>query len=564
MNVTRELDSPTEVTLKISMDAEDEEPFLNRSYRRVVGRFSIPGFRRGKAPRSIVEQHLGRSALVQEALDFMIPESLDQVLREHEIRAFAEPQVEVVEMEPVSFTAIVPLEPAVDLGDFRSIRLQAPPVAIGPEDIDRVLQDLRYESAPWEPANRPVAFGDLVTLNVHAVIGGDSVINDEGVDFIPEQDNALPLPGFSIYIEGMREGQEKEFALTVPEDYQHEAYAGLEARFQVTALSIKEKKLPELDDEFAKGVRDGFESLAALSDHVRQRLTEEGENAAQRELERSSLAEVRNRATIAASDLVYQREVDSLREEQERALQGQRIDLATFLAYTGQTEADFLARLRPQAEERLATVLIIRKLAEEEGLAVEQADVDEEVARLISLSAAETAGEMRRALQADGAQDSIRSTLLHRRVMARLVEIVTGGADAESAEAADAADAAAETASDVMPDADAESAGAADADEAAGESAETVGDETPDADAAATNEAGADAESAGAADADEAAGESAETASEITPDADAAATNETGDDAPADGADDATPAAADGAPNTDEGGPESADSAAPR
>lgn len=534
MNVTRELDSPTEVTLKISMDAEDEEPFLNRSYRRVVGRFSIPGFRRGKAPRSIVEQHLGRSALVQEALDFMIPESLDQVLREHEIRAFAEPQVQVVEMEPVSFTAIVPLEPAVDLGDFRSIRLQAPPVEIGPEDIDRVLQDLRYESAPWEPANRPVAFGDLVTLNVHAVIGGDSVINDEGVDFIPQQDNALPLPGFSIYIEGMREGQEKEFALTVPEDYQHEAYAGLEARFQVTALSIKEKKLPELDDEFAKGVRDGFESLEALSDHVRQRLTEEGENAAQRELERSSLAEVRNRATIAASDLVYQREVDSLREEQERALQGQRIDLATFLAYTGQTEADFLARLRLQAEERLATALIIRKLAEEEGLAVEQADVDEEVARLISISAAETSGEMRRALQADGAQDSIRSTLLHRRVMARLVEIVTGAADAESAEAADvdaAAGEAAATASDATPD-------AAATDEAVGESAETAGD----ASAAATDEA-TDTPADGADD---------------TPAAQAAAPGDGGSPTEA-----SAPAAADGAPNTDEGGPESADAAAP-
>lgn len=557
MNVTRELDSPTEVTLKISMDAEDEEPFLNRSYRRVVGRFSIPGFRRGKAPRSIVEQHLGRSALVQEALDFMIPESLDQVLREHEIRAFAEPQVQVVEMEPVSFTAIVPLEPAVDLGDFRSIRLQAPPVAIGQEDIDRVLQDLRYESAPWEPANRPVAFGDLVTLNVHAVIGGDSVINDEGVDFIPEQDNTLPLPGFSIYIEGMREGQEKEFALTVPEDYQHEAYAGLEARFQVTALSIKEKKLPELDDEFAKGVRDGFESLEALSDHVRQRLTEEGETAAQRELERSSLAEVRNRATIAASDLVYQREVDSLREEQERALQNQRIDLATFLAYTGQTEADFLARLRPQAEERLATALIIRKLAEEEGLAVEQADVDAEVARLISLAAAETAGEMRRALQADAAQDSIRSTLLHRRVMARLVEIVTdGGADAESAGAADAADAAAgestETASDAAPDA------AAAADAAVGESTETASVATPDAAAAA---------------ADEAVGESPETASDATPDAAAAASEAadapaSGADAPAgenadDPGDEASNADDGGNEQNDAGGPESADSAAP-
>ena len=532
MNVTRELDSPTEVTLRISMDAADEEPFLNRSYRRVVGRFSIPGFRRGKAPRSIVEQHLGRSALVQEALDFMIPESLDQVLREHEIRAFAEPQVQVVEMEPVSFTAIVPLEPAVDLGDFRSIRLQAPPVAIGEEDIDRVLQDLRYESAPWEPANRPVAFGDLVTLNVHAVIGGDAVINDEGVDFIPMQDNALPLPGFSIYIEGMREGQEKEFALTVPEDYQHEAYAGQEARFQVTALSIKEKKLPELDDEFAKGVRDGFESLEALSDHVRQRLTEEGENAAQRELERSTLVEVRRRATIAASDLVYQREVDSLREEQERMLQGQRIDLATFLAYTGQTEADFLAQLRPQAEERLATALIIRQLALEEGLEVGPADVDAEVARLVAAtSSPESEREMRRALQADAAQDSLRSTLLHRRVMARLVEIVTGGDTA--AEAESAGDAAAVADAAAAPD-------------------DTAGDATPEAaaESIAVDDAGAPGDAPGAvADApDDALPESPGD----TPAAQAAAPDAAGGPA------DAANPAAEGAPDDDAGGPERA------
>ena len=118
MQVTRELDSQTEVTLNISMDSEDEEPYLNRSFRRLASRVRIPGFRPGKAPRSVVESHLGRTTLVQEALEFMIPESLDQVLREHEIRAFAEPQLEVLDIEPVSYKAVVPLEPDVDLGDL--------------------------------------------------------------------------------------------------------------------------------------------------------------------------------------------------------------------------------------------------------------------------------------------------------------------------------------------------------------------------------------------------------------------------------------------------------------
>ena len=218
MQVTRESDSSTEVTLSISMDSEDEEPFLNRSYRRLAGRVRIPGFRPGKAPRSVVESHLGRSALLQEALEFMIPESLDQVLREHEIRAFAEPELEVLDLEPVSFKAVVPLEPEVDLGEFRSIRLTPAPVEIGDEDVNQVLESLRYESAPWEPSERPVAFGDLATLNVRGTIGGEDAISDEGVDYIPQMENNLPVPGFSVYLEGMTEGQEKEFTLTVPEE----------------------------------------------------------------------------------------------------------------------------------------------------------------------------------------------------------------------------------------------------------------------------------------------------------------------------------------------------------
>ena len=258
MQVTRESDSSIEITLNISMDSDDEEPFLNRSYRRLAGRVRIPGFRPGKAPRSVVENHLGRATLVQEALEFMIPESLDQVLREQEIRAFAEPQLEVLDLEPVSFKAVVPLEPDVDLGEFRSIRVEAAPVEIAQEDIDRVLESLQYESAPWEPVERPVAFGDLVTLNVTGNISGEDAINDEGVDFIPQLDNELPLPGFSVYLEGMTEGQEKEFTLSVPEDYPQENYAGKECNFHVEVVAVKEKQLPDLDDEFAKGVREGF------------------------------------------------------------------------------------------------------------------------------------------------------------------------------------------------------------------------------------------------------------------------------------------------------------------
>lgn len=431
MNVTRESDSPTEVTLSILMDSVDEEPYLNRSYRRVVSRLQIPGFRPGKAPRSIVEAHVGRTALVQEALEFMIPESLDKVLKEQDIKAFAEPELEVVDLEPVSFKAVVPLEPEVDLGEIDSIHLERDPVEVSDEQIDHVLQELRFEAAPWEPVERAVAFGDLVTLNVKGIISGEQAIDDEGVDFIPQQDNQLPLPGFSIHLEGMTDGQEKEFILTVPEDYPQEIYAGKECQFQVEVLAIKEKQLPELDDEFAKGVREGYESLEALTDYVRQRLTDEGESTAQRQLEQNILEALRNQATIQASQIIYQRELESIREDRERALRNQRMDMDSYLGYLGQTEEEWRELIRPEAEQRLNTFLVIRKLADQEGLEVQPAEVDEEIDRLISASGSESQSSMRMALDTDNAKDSIRSSLLNRKVMARLVEIVEGDGSAK-------------------------------------------------------------------------------------------------------------------------------------
>ena len=279
-----------------------------------------------------------------------------------------------------------------------------------------------------------MAFGDLVTLNVRGAIAGEEAINDEGVDYIPQMENTLPVPGFSVYLEGMTEGQEKDFTLTVPEENFQESLAGQECRFHVEVISVKEKRLPELDDEFAKGVRDGYESMEALNEYVRQRLTEEGEATAQRELERNALEEIKKVATIQASELIYRREVDSLREDHERNLRNNRLDLESYLRFTGQTEEEWEAQIRPQAEDRLATFLIMRKLAEQEELAVDPEEIDAEIERMMENSAEESADSLRRMLNAEDSRESIRSSLLNRKVLARLVEIATNKDAADAGE----------------------------------------------------------------------------------------------------------------------------------
>ena len=425
MNVTRESSNPTEVTLNIFMDSDDEEPFIHRSYRRLVSRLQIPGFRPGKAPRSIVERHVGRVALVQEALEFLIPETLDQVLKDQDIQAFVEPELEILEVEPVSFKAVVPLEPEVDLGDFRTIRLEQEPVEITQAGVDEVIEQLRFEAGPWEPVERPVQFGDLLSLDVNGTILGEQAISNQGIDFIPQLDNQLPMPGFSVYLEGAVEGEEKEFTLKVPDEHAQAQYAGQECRFRVNVLSIKEKRLPDLDDEFAKGIRDGYESLEALRSDVTERLTKDAETASLRQLEQNSLEELLKIAKVQASSLIYQRELDQMHQEQERRLQGQRVDMDTYLSFIGNTQEEWLEQLKPQAEQRLNTFLVMRKLAQEEAIDVDPDEIQAEIDTTASLSG-DSEDAMRAALSTDSARDSIRSSLLSRKVMERLVEIVQG------------------------------------------------------------------------------------------------------------------------------------------
>ena len=425
MNITKESASATEVTLNVELDSEDVEPFISRSYRRVVSRVNIPGFRPGKAPRSIVESHLGRPALVQEALEFMVPETLDQVLKQENLQAFMEPELEILDIEPVSFKAVVPLEPVVELGDPSSINVQREPVDISQDQVNDVIEKLRYDSAPWEPVDRPVQFGDLLSLNVTGTIGGEQAINDQGIDFIPQVDNPLPIKGFSIYLEGMKEGQEKEFSLTIPDDHHQSQYAGTECHIRVEVLSVKTKALPELDDEFAKGVRDGYESLEALGSYMRQQLTEAAENTSARRLEQEGLEELLKISTIQASEMIYQRELDRLYEERERAIRGQQLDMDTYLSYIGTTKEEWREQLQPQAEQRLNNFLVLRKLAQDQGIDIEPEEVQAEIDSMLEESG-DSENAMRRVLGSDDARESIRSSLLSRKVLGRLVEIIEG------------------------------------------------------------------------------------------------------------------------------------------
>ena len=436
MKVSKEEAAPRQVELTIELEPEDMEPYLDRSYRRIVNKVLIPGFRVGKAPRWRVENEVGRDALVREGLEFILQESLDLAVKGEELEPFSEPDVELLGTDPVSFKAVVPLEPVVELGDFRSLRLAPEPVVVAEEEVDHVLERLRYEAAPWQPADRQVNFGDLITLDVEGTIEGRRIASDKGVDFVPDQDNTLPLPGFSVYLEGLARDETKEFTLQVPEDYADTTLAGKECRFKVLVHAIKEKALPELDDEFAKGVGTGYDNLEALRTSILGDLNERAERASQRSLQDKSLEALIEGASVEVSELTTDREIDHLLEDRAREERGARVDIEEYLQSAGKTREELIEELRPQAEERLTRMLVLRKLAQDEGLEVLPEDIDAEVGRLSDASG-DSAQSIRQAFSSEGARSSLGSALLTRKVLERLAIIVQGEAEEPESATAD-------------------------------------------------------------------------------------------------------------------------------
>ena len=421
MIVTREDPESRQVVLTVELEPSDIELHLQRVYRQLVNRVQIPGFRKGKAPRSVVESFLGRNAMVQEGIDSIVTSSLNQALERESLEPFGEPEIDSLELDPVSFKATVPLEPQVDLGDLQSLRLERDPIEITEEQVTEVLEQLQRSNGVWEPREGQVRFDDLVTLDVEGTIEGNRILQDQAVDFVPRQDSPVPFPGFSVYLEGMSAGEDKQFILTVPEDYRESAVAGKECRFEVKVIEVKELRLPELDDEFAKGAGEGYDTIAELQDDIQRRLYNDAVEAAQRDLQEKALQEVIDGAEVVYPPLTEQRELDRMVEDRAHALQEHRLQAEDYVAEAGKSDEEVRAELRPEAVQRLTRFLVLRQISLDQGIEVSEDDVQDEIDQMSGTGESQEA--IRNAFSTDNARSAIRNAILSRKVQERLGEI---------------------------------------------------------------------------------------------------------------------------------------------
>ena len=263
----------SQIVLNIEVEPPELEEHLNRVYRRVVQSANIPGFRKGKAPRSVVERFMGREALMADALETLLPQMTSRAIEEQELDVVATPRVQVIQDDPLTIEATVPVRPDVQLGDYYDIRLEQEPVNVTAEDVDSRLSLFQRESGAWEPVERPVEMEDMVTIDVTGDVDGEPEVDETGVDYVLMEGSPNPLPGFPEELVGIAIGESREFALPFPDDYFDSEKVGKECRFSVTVVEVKERKVPELDDEFARSLGMETNSMEELREKIEEEMT---------------------------------------------------------------------------------------------------------------------------------------------------------------------------------------------------------------------------------------------------------------------------------------------------
>ena len=376
------------VAMTIEVEEERLRKAMHSAARRLSHRRSIPGFRRGKAPYDAVVRAFGEDLIFGQAVEELGDVIYKEALDEAGIEPFAPGELEDVKRDPFSLQVVVPIAPVVELGDYRQIRVQPKEIEVLDENVDRVVEDIRRNNAPWEPSERPAQMGDLVIVDIEGTVGEARVLSNKGRNLVLNANDPFPMPGFGQKLVGVEAGQRVELDLPYPEDYPNPAIAGKEGHFVVRVHEVKKQELPPINDALAQTV--GFETLLDLRGNIRKMLYEGAQREAEEEVNEEITKTILAGAQIEFPPQLVDWEVERLWEVQEKKFVEQGLSMDLLLSLLKTTEDGYRQQLRPQAEDNVRRALAFRKMVELEGIEISPGEVEQEIDRLVSETIAET------------------------------------------------------------------------------------------------------------------------------------------------------------------------------
>jgi trigger factor len=432
---TKELEN-RQAVLTATLDEEWLDPFMKTASRRLASRVEIPGFRKGKAPHRVVVSHMGREALVREVLEDLGQAAYEEAVQESGLEPIHLDDFEIAELEPLTLRLSVSLPPVVDLGDYQSVGVDLEEVEVADGDVDDVLKNLQEQYAERVSVDRPAQFADFAVLDVDGTVEDRVVLKLEEQEYELQEGSDAPVADFAEQLVGMSPGEEKSFNLTFPDDYGDEDLAGKEVSFLVRLHSLQEKHLPAVDDELAKMVG-GFEDVEKLRQEVAQDLRRRRWAQQQDESAEQLLDAVLEQAEIDSPPAFVNREVESMIRGLAYDLQRQGFTLEGYLKTTDRSVEDLIEEFRPSAEKRVNKSLILAELVKEEGVEVDDSEIEQEVSSMMRVYGQEKEALHDALLRNEQIREEIRNKLYGRKVVRRLAGLSEGieGQEAEAGSA---------------------------------------------------------------------------------------------------------------------------------
>ncbi|MEZ4523078.1 MAG: trigger factor [Thermomicrobiales bacterium] len=422
------------VTLDIASDPEEFAKAVDTTMRDLSRDAVVPGFRKGKAPRHIIERMVGREAIVAEAGRNMMDDLYKRALEEEDLQPISEPSVDVYNEEPLAFKVVVEVFPTVELGDYKSVRVETRDVELDDEEVEQELQALLKNHAEWidvEEARQPQD-GDQVTIDLE-VFEGDEHFQEPAEDavFVLGESNL-----FDSLVEAMKmmtPGSSSELTLAFEDDDTsvRPTMRGKTLRYAITLKEIKRREMPELNDEFAAGIGEGqFETVEALREGIAEDVLRQKAMQARTEVFNEIVEGIVGTSEVDVPDTLIESELDDQVNQLRTRLAQQGLEFSDYLASNGQTEADFREELRESAGERVRNTLVLQEVAKAEGLEVTQEDYDAEIEKLIA--GRPNPEQLRSIYDSDYFRGMLENEIHDRKMMELVVEIGTEGKGAIS------------------------------------------------------------------------------------------------------------------------------------
>ena len=368
--------------LTIESSAEELEKAIEKAYQKQKNKISIPGFRKGKVPRQIVEKMYGREVFYEDAANELIPTAYDKALSECEEDIVSSPQIEVTQIEagkPFIFTATVALKPEVKLGKYKGVKIDKIDSEVTEEDVDAEINRERENNARnITVEDRPVKDGDVTTLDFEGFVDGVAFEGGKGENYPLTIGSGAFIPGFEEQLVGAEIGKEVEVKVTFPEDYQAENLRGRDAVFKCTVREIKEKELPELDDEFASEVSE-FDTLAEYREDVKKNLAEKKAKDAKNAREEAAVKAVVEDSDMEIPEAMLETQQKQMVDEFAQRITMQGLSMEQYFQFTGTSYQQMVEQVKPQAEERIRSRLVLEAVAKAENIEATEEDYEEEL-----------------------------------------------------------------------------------------------------------------------------------------------------------------------------------------